>query len=76
MGSCPGLMGCTNCNQIGPYSDRERQILFDLTYMWYLKNKTKQKHKPRRKIVCGLQRPGVGGQGIGERWPKGTNFQL
>lgn len=29
-----------------------------------------------RNQICGYQEQGIGGGGIGERWSKGTNFQL
>ena len=45
--------------------------------IWHLKKEKKAKAKTSwKKIDLCFQRPSVGGQGIGERWPKGANFQL
>ena len=56
-------------------SDRERQILYDITYMWNLKNspskliyKMKQTHR-HRKQTYGYQR----GKGGGINWEYGIN---
>lgn len=59
-------------------SDRGRQILHDLTYMWNLKKeKEKEKNQTCRKKdqICGYQRWEVEG-GLGGRWSKGSKFQL
>ena len=42
---------------------RERQILYDLTSVWNLKNKTKLR---KRGQICGYQRRGVGGGKLDE----------
>ena len=52
-------------------SNRERQILYDLTYMWNLKKMNSQKQRTDWWLLGG------GGKGeAGWRWSKGTNFQL
>ena len=51
-------------------SDKERQILYDLTYMWDLP-------KPNLKSRTVIARVGVGGMGkMGRCWSWGTDFQL
>ena len=60
-------------------SDRERQILYDLTYMWTPKNKTNKQNK--MKTDSQIQRtnewlPEGRGREIGERGLRGTNLQL
>ena len=53
---------------------RERQIVYNLIYMWNLKNKT------QRKQIGGCQKwDRVDGEREGKiewTWSKGTNFQL
>ena len=42
-------------------SQRERQILYDLSYMWNIKqNKAKKTHHRKRNKTCGCQRQSVG----------------
>ena len=61
-------------------SDRERQILYDFTYIWNFKNKwtniTKQSYRYTEQ-TGGCQRRGVWGEER-NRWGRlrGTNFQL
>ena len=46
-------------------SDRERQILYDFTYMWNLKNKTNEKIKQKQ---IHRYREQMGGCQRGEGW--------
>ena len=73
------------CNNIGgPWrhyakwnkSDREWQILYDLTYMWNLKNNTKIRNTKliERDETCDHQGRRVGRWGIGGKWEKVQSF--
>ena len=48
--------------------------MYDLTFMWNLK--TKRQNSEKRDQICGYWRQGVGGERIGGRWSKDSNFQL
>ena len=53
-------------------SDRERQILYALSFMWNLKKAEFHRNKEQND---GCQGMGRGGK-MGRCWSKGTNFQL
>ena len=56
---------------------RERQILYDLTYMWNLKKKKKKKKKAKLiEIENKMDWMGWKGGKNGETLDKGTNFHL
>ena len=62
---CTNMVGPRGYQTKWSQSDRERQILYDVTYMWNLKNNTneytKQKQTHRlRKQTYGYQRGKVG----------------
>ena len=60
-------------------SDRERQIPYDFTYMWNLRNKankTRQDSKIQRTDWWFPVGRGIGGWAEWRRGSKGTNFQL
>ena len=61
-------------------SDRERQILCDLTYMWNLKTITKTETElidsENNRLMLLVAVRSRRGRQKDWRWPKGTNFQL
>ena len=57
-------------SRLSKISQGEKDKLYDLTYMWNLKQRTKNK-KPHTKFIekdqiCGYQRQGLGGEGTEE----------
>lgn len=56
-------------------TDRERQILYELTYMW---SKKKKKNSQKQRVDWSLPGARVRGwdRSNGRRWSKHTNFQL
>ena len=56
--------------------DKERPKLYDLIYMWNLKDQNKQSTKftGKRKQICDYQGRDQREGDLEEKWSKGTNF--
>ena len=66
---CSNMNGPRDCHTEWSKSDRERQISYDITYMWYLKKLvqmnlfTKQKQSHRERMYLWLPGGKSGGEG-------------
>ena len=70
---CDNMYGSWECCAKSNKSDRERQIPYNLTYMWNLKQNENYAHRYREQIGS-CQGHGFGGGRNGWQESKGTNF--